>query len=96
MSFLKIWRCGAVDFDLNLMEMKEILNYNSVDLAEVELIHDYNNPQSEPRSNDTELLAVRRSPGPFSKQFQFLSTRLIESLPLFPHREKYALHSIFN
>ena len=47
-------------------QFQEILkpNYNSVDLAEVELIHDYKNPQAEPRSNDTELLAVR--PGIFS------------------------------
>ena len=24
MGFFSIWRCGAVDFDLNLMDMKEI------------------------------------------------------------------------
>ena len=44
-------------------QFQEILkpNYNSVDLAEVELIHNYKNPQTDPRSNDTELLAVRLS-----------------------------------
>ena len=41
-----------------LFQFQEILkpNYNSVDLAEVELIDNMGMP--EPRSNDTELLAV--------------------------------------
>ena len=42
------------------LQFQEILkpNYNSVDLAEVELVESYMG--SEPRANDTQLLAVRR------------------------------------
>ena len=44
-----------------MFQFQEILkpNYNSVDLAEVELVH--NPTYDEPRRNDTELLRVASS-----------------------------------
>ena len=44
-----------------MFQFQEILkpNYNSVDLAEVELVHDPRN--DEPRHNDTELFKVGSS-----------------------------------
>ena len=55
------WICFSIVQLLYLQFSGEILkpNYNSVDLAEVELVHDPT--YDEPRRNDTELLRVASS-----------------------------------
>ena len=60
---MHIAQCSCTNFNVTqfVFQFQEILNpnYNSVDLAEVELVHDPRN--NEPRHNDTKLFKVGSS-----------------------------------